>query len=192
MRAGLSAVVHPSGWLALMLDTASYHRLGLTGHRVSGPKCNRSSTGARRGRRGDEYAVLAKLKGLYNRPKHHRRVAEAAARLAAPLEWRMVFLESGVPQVRPSPKLHRCMSLSTCARLFVCESPNVSHAALVTAFLHEARQLNLAQGSLHVCCGPNIPTTLLSADSPAPVVPGTQRHQHHPQAPTACAGGPVG
>lgn len=101
-RAGVSAVVHPSGWLALTLDAASYQRLGLTGHRVSGPKCDRNASAARRARRGGEYAVLVKLKGLYNRPKHHRRVEEAAARLAAPLAWRMVFVEKGVPQVRTS------------------------------------------------------------------------------------------
>lgn len=95
-----AATVHPAGWLALTLSAAVYQRLGLTGHRVAGPKHHANVPPARRAHRGGEYAVLVKLKGLHNRPKHHRRVQEAFGRLEAPLTWRMAFLERGLPTVR--------------------------------------------------------------------------------------------
>eukprot|EP00892_Ulva_mutabilis_P009126 jgi/Ulvmu1/6586/UM003_0223.1 len=96
---GVSAVVHPSGWLSLRLDAATYQRLGLTGHRVAGPKHQRNLSAARSARGGGEYAVLVKLKGLASRPKQHGRVQTAFARLQERLAWRMVFLRGGEPAV---------------------------------------------------------------------------------------------
>ena len=99
-HAGVSAVVHPSGWLALSLPAGAYQRLGLTGHRVSGPKHQRNLSAARRARGSAEYAVLVKLKGLRTRPKQHGRVVAAFARLQEPLAWQLVFIDRGVPTVR--------------------------------------------------------------------------------------------
>lgn len=96
----LKCTLHPSGWLALVMDSATYQTFGLTGHRVSGPKTIKNSTVKRRSQRCDEYAVLVKLRRLRTRPKFLERARQAFTRIAAPLQWRLAFFEQDTPVVR--------------------------------------------------------------------------------------------
>jgi hypothetical protein len=79
--------IHPSGWLLLSLEPTTYTKLGLAG------KKSVSACGVR-------YLVTIKLRGLYNRSQHHKRVTAALSRMHTPVALSMLFLHDGVPQVR--------------------------------------------------------------------------------------------
>lgn len=78
--------LHPSGWLLLSLEAATYVKLGLAGKKSVTPG-------------GDRYLVTIKLRGLYNRTQHCKRVTAALQRLPMPVTLDMMFLVGGVTQV---------------------------------------------------------------------------------------------
>lgn len=84
--AGDVVTLHPSGWLLLSLEAATYVKLGLAGKKSVTPG-------------GDRYLVTIKLRGLYNRTQHCKRVTAALQRLPMPVTLDMMFLLGGVPQV---------------------------------------------------------------------------------------------